>query len=107
MAIRGSLLFLLNPFVVYFESLITDVRNCWYIIVFMGPLASGVISFLFIFAMSYHAGTIIWWTLYIMQLILIVICLYLAWQAGYLEDLIEKLDTLNADDGSNSFDVCR
>jgi hypothetical protein len=94
----------MTSFVVYVENLIADVRNCWYVVIAMGPVAGAVISFGFIFGMSYGANRIVWWTLYALQGVLILACIFFAWQAGYLESLFQKLIPAGPD-GSFSGDA--
>ena len=91
----------MTSFVMYFESLMADVTHCWFVILGMGPLLAGVMSFLFIFLLSFYAGTIIWWTLYAMQATLGLICVFFSYQCGYLETLFVKLKAKLADDDNS------
>jgi hypothetical protein len=62
-----------------------------YVILGMGPIFAGLFSFFFIFIMSYAAGTVIWWTLYLVQITLGAMLFFFAYQCGYLDTLFVKL----------------
>jgi choline transporter-like protein 2/4/5 len=88
----------LTNFIMYAEGLMRDVANCWFVILALGPVASGIISFFFILFMSCFAGVLIWWTLFCVFVVLVVASVFFAWQAGYLDDVIAEMTSSNTTD---------
>lgn len=80
----------------------SDVYNASELIIIMGPVLSAVTAFCFILFMSYFAGVLIWTTLIALQIIFIVATLFMSWQCGYLQSLLDGIINTTSTETGNS-----
>ena len=80
----------------------SDVYNSTALIIIMGPVLAALVSFAFIFFMSYFAGVLIWTTLITLQFVFIAATLFMSWQCGYLQDALEGLINTTSTETGNS-----
>jgi hypothetical protein len=83
----------MTTFMAWFQQAWADVYNAQSVVLIMGPVAGAAISFVFILVMSRCAGLVVWVTLICVQVFLLVLCLFMAVQCGYLDQLVENLVT--------------